>query len=646
MREPLPHQLPYRADIDGLRALAVLAVVTFHLRAASLPGGFTGVDVFFVISGFLISSLILDAVERGDFSFAEFYARRIRRILPALITVLCAALVAGWFTLLPLDLVDLNKSILSGVLFVPNLQLWSEAGYFTRDANARPLLHLWSLGVEEQFYLFWPVVLIVSKRTLPWIIALVAGASFVLNVLFIDRYPEAVFYFPLTRLWELLGGAFLAWRERRHPASAPGAGFDLPVRLREMLSLSGSALLLFGDIFIKSSFAFPGWWALPPVIGTMLMIAAGPHATINRYVLSNPVVVSVGLISYPLYLWHWPVLVFWRTATGGKSPDVVLYLLAVVLLSWLTYRFIELPIRRRTSVFSRRAAVPALLGGGAVLALAGLAVIHLDGMPDRFSESLRPFLTYDYGARPAFDGECFLHPAATAGDWNESRCVEAQGDPKTPLLVLWGDSHAAQLRPGLEEVRHERKFRIAQMTAAGCPPYVDFDMSRRPPCRDENDLFVRKIAQLQPDIVVISADWVQYEELRLGPFRASIAALQQAGIRHIVVVGPVPHWYSALPGVLLHIAMQNQQRVPSNVDPELQAIMPEAALRKLVENAGATFVSAIEALCPANRCVTMTEYGPQYLTSFDGSHLTDPGSQLLVRRIADQLFAGVEIDRP
>jgi peptidoglycan/LPS O-acetylase OafA/YrhL len=249
MRSPLPHQLPYRADIDGLRAIAVLLVVIFHAHPEQLPGGFIGVDVFFVISGFLISSLLFESAETGSFSLREFYARRIRRIFPALIIVLAATFLAGSIFLLPQSFSNLSKLVLSSTAFVPNFRLWSEAGYFAGDPNTRPLLHLWSLGVEEQFYLVWPLsVLIFWKRGMAWVIALLAILSFLTGAALITHHTNAVFYLPITRLWELLAGGFLAWRERRHIRSNLGGINRMPQWILEAFPIAGMCLLLAGGL--------------------------------------------------------------------------------------------------------------------------------------------------------------------------------------------------------------------------------------------------------------------------------------------------------------------------------------------------------------------------------------------------------------
>ena len=311
----LPHP-KYRPDIDGLRAIAVLSVVAFHAFPHWASGGFTGVDVFFVISGFLISSIILEGLDTGTFTFVEFYARRIKRIFPALILVLAASFAAGWFVLLADELRQLSKHIVAGVAFLSNVALWREAGYFDASAATKPLQHLWSLGIEEQFYLFWPALLWFTRNgrfNRPTLMMLVTVASFVLNIWETSRDAVAAFYAPYTRLWELSCGSLLAWALIHRPPALVSVLGKLNERVRvNIAACAGVALLAAGIFSIRETHFFPGFWALIPVGGAVLVMAAGPTAWLNRVVLAPPVVVWFGLISYPLYLWHCPLLAFAR----------------------------------------------------------------------------------------------------------------------------------------------------------------------------------------------------------------------------------------------------------------------------------------------------------------------------------------------
>ncbi len=385
---PLSHP-KYRPDIDGLRAVAVLSVVAFHAFPEVLRGGFIGVDVFFVISGFLISTILYENLERGSFSFAGFYARRARRIFPALAIVLLASLGFGWLVLLPDELNQLGKHLLAGAGFVSNLVLWGEAGYFDAAADTKPLLHLWSLGIEEQFYIVWPVLLWAAWRlkwSLPVLGLLAAAASFALNVASVRADPVATFYSPLTRFWELLCGALLAWHVLRRDR-VPAAGGDM-AGLRTLGAWAGLLLLAAGFGALHKGVRFPGWWALVPVLGTVLVIWAGPDAWPNRRLLSLRPVVWFGLVSFPLYLWHWPILSYARIIQFDV-PSVrtrIVAVLVAILLAWLTVRFVERPVRFGSRQALAKVAVPSL----AMLAIAavGWGVLRTDFTGSRSVDTL------------------------------------------------------------------------------------------------------------------------------------------------------------------------------------------------------------------------------------------------------------------
>ncbi len=360
--------LKYRSDIDGLRAVAVLGVVIYHAFPWLIPGGFIGVDIFFVISGYLISGILYRGLkaDRGDgnfspFSFRAFYARRIRRLFPALITMLVITLAYGWLILLPDEFEQLGKHVAAGTLFIQNIVFWQESGYFDTAANLKPLLHLWSLAVEEQFYIFFPLLLILlwkkPKIMAPVMVVLLIG-TFILNVVMSVQNGVSDFFLTPYRAWEFLGGSLLAWwhYDKGHQQSEEE---EAPM-YREAFSWIGAFLLILGMAFIHTGDPYPGWRALLPVAGTLLLMEGGRSAWINKKILSNPGVVWIGLISYPLYLFHWPALSFVHIVKG-ESPKpgyILMALLVSLVLTVLTYYFIEKKIRHNKS----RWIIPMLVG--------------------------------------------------------------------------------------------------------------------------------------------------------------------------------------------------------------------------------------------------------------------------------------------
>ncbi|MBO7882014.1 acyltransferase family protein [Burkholderia pseudomallei] len=430
--------LVYRPDIDGLRAAAVLAVVLFHAFPAALPGGFVGVDIFFVISGYLITGILIADLGTDRFSFRRFYARRIRRIFPALVVVLLATYGMGWFSLYGDEYRELGKHIVAGAGFVANWASWTEAGYFDQAAEAKPLLHLWSLGVEEQFYIVWPLLLWAAHkaRRIGWVCAAIGLASFVTNVALIGHHPSAAFYWPITRMWELLAGAALAIgaAQVRHVGGWPHA-----------LSVAGALLCLASFVFVDSQAAFPGWWALLPVVGAVGLIAAGRGGWVNRYVLARPVSVWFGRISYALYLWHWPLLSF-AFIVAGRMPSPAVrggLVVIAVALAWLTTAIVERPVRFGAAGMWKIAA-PCLLM---------LGIAYLGGMT-----YVRGGLGFRKGFSPDADvataklgaGHKFVDPTCGVLPADRSLFPFCATDKRVRShFAVWGDSKADALYWGL-----------------------------------------------------------------------------------------------------------------------------------------------------------------------------------------------------
>jgi len=618
--------LSYRPDIDGLRGLAVAAVVAFHASRRVAPGGFVGVDVFFVISGFLISGIIFRGLREGTFTFHHFYVRRVLRIFPALLVLLVAVLAAGWFALLENEYRRLGAHTVAGAAFFANVAFWREAGYFDTTAELKPLLHLWSLGVEEQFYFLWPALLVIiwrSRMNVVRSIGVIAAASFVVNVAGIHNHGIGTFFLPFARLWELLLGALLAWvalsRGRLGETSASSS----------VLSVLGVLMICTAIIVLNRDRAYPGWWALLPTVGTALVIAAGQKAWPNRVVLSHPLIVFVGLISYPLYLWHWPLLSFSRQMSGGglSARTIVLMVAAAVGLAWLTYRFVERPIRFGPARgLNIRAGL--LAAGMVVVAAAGVAVSK-GIVRTRLDEKFEFLSNYQYDYPTAYrgiDGQCLISVKQTPADFAAS-CVDTGfGAAKTSILLL-GDSHAAHLYPGLRHFASERKLALAQYTADACLPLIPAGTEF---CRSVNAFVLNRVHELSPDVVVLAGTW---NEPRLDRIKETIAALRQAGAREIIVVGPVPRWQQPLPNALVREMEKNPlagmpRRMHDSLAEEPFAI--EGRLEKHLEGIDVTYVSALSALCDAGGCLTIADGQP---TAWDEGHLTETGSRVVATAI-------------
>ena len=428
----------YRPDIDGLRAVAVLSVVIFHAFPEYLGGGFIGVDVFFVISGFLITSLILREQKEERFSLRHFYARRIRRIFPALSLVLGFGLIAGWICLNFMEYKQLTKHTGSSAIFITNFMLLREAGYFDNAADTKPMLHLWSLAIEEQFYLAWPLVLMFFKRLPRWlfpvlVVLLLSSLTYSLSLVFKGDL-EHDFYSPLSRSWELLLGASLAFGVSRQAA--------IPTAWRNMAGWVGFVLVFMSACFLDKSMPFPGYWALPPTLGAALILFAGMQSNVNRVLLASRPLVVIGLISYPLYLWHWPLLSFARileSQTPGPELRLALVLLSFIL-AWGTYRFIEKPIR-----FSDRYPRAVLWLGLWMVAvlLMSHAVNRLDGLKFRHHGMLNadPTTLVVGDERGTLEPTCSLAPE----DMHLFKWCFNDGKTSPPNHALIGDSKGEAL---------------------------------------------------------------------------------------------------------------------------------------------------------------------------------------------------------
>lgn len=455
-----PHLSDYRPDIDGLRAVAVLSVLIYHAFPDWLPGAFVGVDVFFVISGYLISNVLFQSPTHHASQLLDFYVRRVRRLYPALAVVLFSVWVLGWFTLLAEELAMVGKHMAGGAAFVANWAFWSESGYFDQAATLKPLLHLWSLGIEEQFYLVWPLALMVAMRfrwPLGTFTLVLLFASLGWNLWSHESRSVDAFYLPWARCWELLAGAWLA-----HTLHRSHVVFSTP--WRHFLGLVGLVLLVSAWWLINEDTAFPGWWALMPVLGALFSIAAGPHSWVNRQLLAHRAMVGIGLISYPLYLWHWP-LISWLHITEGQTPPAASLAAALglsFLLAYATWRWVERPLR-----FGGKAERVALVLFLAVASLgtAGWVVYKQGGLPERKAAQVTVVYPGDHGHQPFFEWmdshsvPCTPpHLHDTADVWEgHVRCRQSRPGPVDVALV--GDSHAEHIFPGL--VQHYPELNIA-----------------------------------------------------------------------------------------------------------------------------------------------------------------------------------------
>lgn len=615
----------YRRDIDGLRAIAILPVLFYHAKVGLFPGGYIGVDVFFVISGYLIAGIIAREIDDGRFSLLKFYERRARRIMPALMVVLVLTLCAAAYVYFPGDFEKVPPSALMTLAFVSNLGFFMETGYFAGGAETMPLLQTWSLAVEEQFYIGFPLLLILIARFMPtrrfMIIAVVALISFAIAVATQSDGTGSAFYLLPARAWELFVGALLA------TSAIP----KIATRwLREGIAFLGLAAIAYAALFFTHTTTFPGVNALFPVLGSAALIHSAQRTVTGRLLETAPLV-RVGLISYSLYLWHWPLIVFTEYIVGQKlsgiqSAAVILVSLIAAFLSW---RFVERPFRSSTA-FDRAAIFKWTGGSIAIAATFSLGLMATDGWPSRF---LPQTLRLD----------------AARGDISPARdiCMTGQigglrpecnlGAAVAPTAILWGDSHGAELAWALSENFAKRGASLMQRTRGSCPPILGYQTTALGAgCVDFNQNVFETI-QANKDIktVILIAFWAggAYDDpedvIRLDQTIRNLRALK----RKVIVIGAVPPHAFNVPR---HLARRAQLGKPSS---DIAVLRPEfrqqsAWLRAHYPRwraAGVTIFEPADTLCKRDYCAISRSGQPLY---FDAHHFSLTGARWLAPQIA------------
>ncbi|WP_367255147.1 acyltransferase family protein [Pseudomonas sp. stari2] len=648
--------LAYRRDIDGLRAVAVIAVVLFHFGVPGFTGGFVGVDVFFVISGYLITSIIWNQRQAGRFSFVEFWARRARRILPALFAMIIAVLAVGWFLLAPRDYEELGRSVRYQVTFVSNILFMRQDGYFDVASDLKPLLHTWSLAVEEQFYIIFPLLLtLLSSRLKHWRLALfgVLLLSFGLSVWAVNHHPEKAFFLLPMRAWELLAGAMLA--------VAPRHSWRLKPMAAQWLSLLGMGLILLAVFAYDKSTPFPGVTALLPVLGVVALILANGHReTLIGRLLSSRVMVGLGLISYSWYLWHWPVFVFSSYASVEEpgALDIAGLILLTLVLGYLSWRFVETPFRERRLLGGRRQVLLAGFCGILVLGLAGQSLRWTDGLPWRLSDQA---LQYAKGREWRPELMACLADDKTPDD--KLFCHYGVENLPTQAMV-WGDSHATALIPVFDDGAKAHGVSVILASSPGCIP-VD-GLEHDGVCARFNRRIEQSLSAQRVSDVVLVARWSLYlygdakgdlghvlrttdgkydraaAEQRLADgLRARIAQLRAGGHR-VWLVKEVPLQAFSPPYRLTRLAMLNHpvEGVGLAVGEHYkrQAFISQL-FAQLARDPAVRVVDPAPRLCDeSGLCRTELD---GYSLYTDDNHLSEVGARF-VAPILEPLFVGLQ----
>lgn len=629
-----------RNDIQGLRAIAVVIVLLFHAFPSVFPGGYIGVDVFFVISGYLITGIVYREAVAGNFSYADFYRRRIRRIFPALFVMIFVTTVVGAVILSPAELVSLAKSAISTVFSLSNVFFWLTSGYFATEADLQPLLHTWSLGVEEQFYVLLPITIVLFYRFVRRLLLPLLVIAFLLSLALsewaIGRSVSASYFLLPTRSFELLAGSILAVSKWRMG--------DRDVRLRNVLIVVGIMLILTPTFAFTEKTAFPGLNALYPTIGSALILLGGTSdttVTASR-VISTPVFRFFGDISYSLYLWHWPILAFLRVRFGEDLPVSMAFaaVLAAVALAALSYRFVEQPMLR---IGAPR--MPVLTLGASAMVVGALMlapIVSYEGFPNRFSnDSLALFdAAKDYNPRRSA-----CHRDNGAPFPYSSNCIFGELPDNDHLIAVWGDSHGAELAFVLGREASKLGMNVMEITASSCPPALDYAPSQRPYCVGHNrQTLDHVIADSRVKTVILAANGIGYN-LNRQAFEAGyekvVDALRTAG-KDVVLVDQIPTFDADPPRALGYAEARDEdiRRLGEPVGSyEHSTSAWNSLVHRIAAERGLGLVPVRSILCPDDFCAMYdTSEGVLY---FNRNHVSLAGARRLARSVVANLRPAV-----
>lgn len=609
----------FRKDINGLRAIAVGLVLLFHFDVAPFQGGFVGVDVFFVISGYLMTQIILSGLQEGRFSFTHFYLRRLARILPALVCMVIAALIIGYFLLLPRNFRKLADEAMQSSTFLVNFGYAKTTGYFAASPTQSWFLHCWSLAVEFQFYIIYPILMSFAwrlgrYRAVFFLMLGLFGASLFACYLQTQNNQMEAFYLLPYRAWEFVVGGLLIFL----PA--------LPVKRRFLIQLLGVLLILTVSIEYGSAIVYPGAWAILPVLGAALVILARHDGTF----ISNPVAQLVGTYSYSLYLWHWLVLAVLKYI--GFSPNAkltVILFVASAVMAWLSYRLIERRFKDALTCKSFRSTV-VLVGLNVIAFALCFAIIGADGMPSRISARMLDVEAKTVHRDEYRDGTCFLGPEQQISDL-AAACLARQ-DGK-PVLAIWGDSLAAHLYPGIAAQPWAKNYNIVQITASACPIVPMEVVPSRPNCPDIQKKAHSTLLAMRPDILIFA---IHGGEVYAPAYVDLVKEFRANGVKNVYVIGALPRWRMESASVIQseNIGNKGQLLFTSSIA-NLQAILREESIyRPAVVDAGAKYLSVYDALCVKDRCSTLArgELGLSPIQS-DTVHFTRQGSEWIAEHV-------------
>ncbi|MDB9795834.1 acyltransferase [Pelagibacteraceae bacterium] len=631
----------YRPEIDGLRAIAVFSVVFYHANFSFyingisykfFKGGFLGVDIFFVISGYLITFLILENAKKNKFTFKDFYERRARRLLPTLFLVITFSLIFGWIYMLPNQLKNLSGSSLSSLFFVSNFWFLLKESYFADISSLKPLLHTWSLSIEEQFYLIFPPFLyfLYKKKikNLKLIFAFIILGSLTLATFGSYYFPESNFYILPTRIWELLVGAILAHHhfETKNKKRIKGINFFMPLGF----------VLIFSSFFLfNNNTLHPSIFTSFTILGTFLIIFFYNESSYVKKILSNKIMVGSGLISYSLYLWHFPIFAFQKIKSQNVSDfDKVEAILLAIFISVMSYLFIEKPFRNRKLILKNYFYI-IILTYFIVLLISCFYIYKKNGSPQRFSAHNLSLIEFNYDYSKAYQvGKCHIKLQSSNTKNLFKNCTTNKSATNKKQIYLWGDSLAAHLYPGIEK-KYKGEFNIWQKTSDRCKPFFTLVKNKdASACEKINKYIFDEIINLKPDKIFLSGLWSQKD---MPYIKETIVELKKNNIKNIYLVGPVPRWRDPLPKLLL-----KQYRINNNLPAylydknQVNTFKLDIEFDLFAKENFINYLSPIKILCKKNyKCLTKVGKEADAITNWDENHFTEKASIYLLNKFVD-----------
>jgi len=616
----------YRRDIDGLRAFAVVPVLLFHAGIKLFSGGYVGVDVFFVISGYLITKILFQELKQGKFSLVAFYERRVRRLFPSMLVMLVLTTLVSIFYLTPSELADYGKMMLASVFFLANILLYFRSDYFSDASDVNPLLHMWSLAVEEQFYIFFPLMLFVSykllKRHTHYVLLVLAMLSFLIGYVLLDYDASLTFYAFPTRAWELLIGSLLAL-ECFPPIKT--------MLLKQLASLLGFFLIMFGFTLFSEHTRFPGFNAIVPTCGAALLIYTGggaQHTAVEKLLSLKPIV-FIGLISYPLYLFHWPALLFGNLALQNVDEPIKLILILALtfFLAYFSYFYVESYVRHGRFFKSQKQILS--FGVMSMASISAIAVTFMltKGFPERYGMDENFYanveLMIQRSQLHSRVGECYFGSKYSIKSFNKDSCL-LRTSPSTLDVLLIGDSHAAQLYPAL--AKKLQNIRLSQLNSGGCRALLGVITRDDANCRAARDYWFNVIIPNNDwDTIIVASQWQSSD---MPDLNRTLNFLQRHA-RKIILIGPGVEYYGRLPELYKVSQYLHAESIYAN-KLKHERFKLDREMEQMSLQRGVNYISITKTICQSEICLASTPSGD--VMQLDASHLSEEGVDWLINQ--------------